>query len=151
MLEVLSPLTSRVALGNHEIIRASHRAMGYSTVSRRILCVAGNASGAAESSSPPNVRSSKSIGPSVPLQSSSPSLADRIDQFDHSAYGLARKPWEDLPEFCQQRRPFLELGREVCSPLLVAAQNAAGTQSPGKKTFLPSTGSPQARVRFCKC
>ena len=53
-----------------------------------------------------------------------PSSQDRIDQFDHPAYRLAGKPSEDLPERCQQRRPFLELGRKMRSPLLVTAQDA---------------------------
>ena len=71
-LEVLSLLTSRAALGIHGIARVFRRPICYSTVSSRILCVAGHASSVAESSSPPSLRSSKSTGSSVPLQSSSP-------------------------------------------------------------------------------
>src|ERR1019366_3921046 len=53
-----------------------------------------------------------------------PASQDRVDQFDHPAYGLAGQSSEDLPELCQQRRSFLELGGVIRSPPLVTAQDA---------------------------
>src|ERR1019366_4338424 len=52
-----------------------------------------------------------------------PAAQNRIDFRNHSLNGPADMLSEDLPELFEQRRPLLQLGRIVRSPLLLKAQN----------------------------
>src|ERR1051325_8918218 len=53
-----------------------------------------------------------------------PTAQDRIDLLNHFAHRLADVAPEDLPEFCEQRGPLLQLWRIVGSPHSITALNA---------------------------
>ena len=59
----------------------------------------------------------------------------RVDQLDHPIHGLGSVAAEHVFELPQQRRSFLELRREICSPDAPSTADAAEIESEEAEAF----------------
>src|SRR5438876_2946022 len=64
-----------------------------------------------------------------------PATWDRVDQADHPIHGLGLVAAEHVFELPQQRRSFLELWREMCSPDAPSTTDAAEIESEEAEAF----------------
>jgi hypothetical protein len=64
-----------------------------------------------------------------------PSPQNRIDEFNHSPYGLADVSPEDFLQLPQECRPLLRLGHKMGPPLSVTASDAAILKSQEAKSL----------------
>src|ERR1035438_65129 len=64
-----------------------------------------------------------------------PPAQDRIDHLNHFSHRLADVASEDLPQFCKQRGPLLQLRRIVGSPHPITAPNATIFKTQEGKTL----------------